>query len=274
MEGKFKDLKYLLELLDDDNDEVYSIVHDRILSYGEDVLPELKNVWRNTESVVLFERVDSIIKEIARITNSRKFEEWLKEGKETDILNGVLLLNKMYNPDIDVDGIKSKIDKLIKDIWLELNNNLTSLEKINIVNHFIFKEFGFNVGDTPNDRNHFFDSALELKLLNEVTSSIFYFYVCRSLDIDVDPVMFKNRIFLGYVGNGYTDFSENEIMFLISPEEKGKVFRSDQIDFMRGKPKDLIKYWMTTAILIVNDRYPVLAKEYRNLLRLLIKTQV
>ncbi len=274
MQGKFKDLKYLLELLDDDNEEVYSIVHSRILSYGEDVLPELKNVWRNTESVVLFERVDSIIKEIARITNSRRFEKWLKECKEDDILNGVLLLNKMYNPDIDVEGIKSGINKLVKDIWLELNNNLTSLEKINIINHFIFKEFGFKVGDVPNERNHFFDNVIEFKILNEVTAAVLYYYVSMSLDIDVVPVMFKNHIFLGYVGNGYTDFSEDEIMFLISPEEQGNIFRSDKINYTKGKPKDLIKYWMTTAILIVNDRYPVLAKEYRNLLRLLIKTQV
>ena len=274
MQGKFKDLKYLLELLDDDNEEVYSIVHDRILSYGEDVLPELKNVWRNTESVVLFERVDFIIKEIARITNSRKFEEWLKNDKEEDILQGVLLLNRMYNPDIDVVGIKLGIDKFIKDIWLELNNNLTSLEKINIVNHFIFKEFGFKVADAPNERNHFFDNVIEFKILNEVTAAVLYYYVSMSLDIDVVPVMFKNHIFLGYVGNGYTDFSEDEIMFLISPEEQGNIFRSDKINYTKGKPKDLIKYWMTTAILIVNDRYPVLAKEYRNLLRLLIKTQV
>jgi len=274
MAKDYSDLKYLLELLDDDNEEVYRIVHRRIIDYGEDILPELKNVWRNTDNVLLFERVDYLIKEISRINNSKRFKEWLSATKSRDILDGILYLSRMHNPDLDEKEIKEKINLYVKDIWLELNNNLTSLEKINLVNHFLFKEYKFKVEKTAEEYNHFFEAALNVKKLNEVSSSILYFYLCDKLEIDVVPVMVKNRILLGYVGNGFTDFDENKVIFLISPENNGTVISADRINFSTGKPRDLIKYWLTTAILLINDKNRTLAAEYRDLLKILMKTQV
>ena len=52
------------------------------------------------------------------------------------------LINKFQYPDIKEDEVIEKIDQIKKDIWLEINENLTALEKVKIIK-------GPNIVDLP-----------------------------------------------------------------------------------------------------------------------------
>ncbi len=273
MAEKFKDLKYLVRLLDDDDPEVYRVVRSEIKKYGAPVLPELKKAWNNAGSILLYNRIEQLIREINLDTYKSKFLTWLG-SRERSFINGLVLLNRMYNSDVAEKDIYEHLDSIVKDIWLELNNNLTPLEKINIVNHFLFSVSGFEVEKNIEEHNHFIYRVLFYKKTNEVSAAILYFYVCEQLNIDVVPVMVNNRILLGYRSPGFWGGDASKVIFLISPEARGNVFSAESVDFSEGKPEDLIKYWLTAAIVMLKEKDDIFASEYRSLLKNLIKAGV
>ncbi len=273
MAEKFKDLKYLVQLLDDDDPEVYNVVRSEIKKYGEPVLPELKKAWNNAGSILLYNRIEQLIREINLDTYKAKFLNWLG-SKDRSFINGVVLLNKMYNSDVSEKDIYDNLDGIVKDIWLELNNNLTPLEKINIVNHFLFSVSGFEIEKNVEEHNHFIYRALFYKKTNEISAAILYYYICEQLNIDVVPVMVNNRILLGYRSTDLFSGGTSKVIFLISPESRGSVFSAEAVDFSEGKPEDLIKYWLTAAIVMLKEKDDMFAAEYRSLLKNLIKAGV
>ena len=57
------------------------------------------------------------------------------------------------NDDLSFKEIDNQIDKIRKDIWLELNNNLTALEKVRIINYFMFDVLKFQKNTTSPSTN-------------------------------------------------------------------------------------------------------------------------
>ena len=263
MVKKDKNLKYLIRLLDDEDNEVYQIVRAEIKKYGEDVLQDLKKSREKTVDIFLYKRIDSLINEIIFEVNKSKFLEWL-DRKERNIIEGLILLDKMYSDSVSEKEIYDFLDKIVRDIWLELNNNLTPLEKINIVNHFLFKVYNFKIEKKVKENNHFIHRGLFHKNLNEYSVALIYYYLCERLNIDLLPIIYEQEAFLGYK----IDKSTNQLAFIISPKRKGKILPA-YLQFDRDGGIDfLIKYWLVATVVMFNKKNNnEMAKNYLSLLK-------
>ena len=62
-------------------------------------------------------------------------------------MDGVFIINKILDPNLDRQSIENQLDKIKLDAWLELNYDLTSFEKVKILNRIIFDVHKFT-GDT------------------------------------------------------------------------------------------------------------------------------
>ena len=51
----------LLHLIDDPDEDVYSTVSDKIISFGKDIIPNLEHLWENTSSEEVQERIELLI---------------------------------------------------------------------------------------------------------------------------------------------------------------------------------------------------------------------
>ncbi|MFT7379743.1 MAG: regulator of sirC expression with transglutaminase-like and TPR domain [Bacteroidia bacterium] len=238
-----KELQSMLYLLDDSDERIVEQIETKILSLGLDVVPILERQWPIEESTTRQERMIELIKIINQNTLVNSLEKWL-DTEEQDLMEGLLIINKIVNPNVDRKVIDKMLDKIKLDAWLEMNYDLTSFEKVKILNHIIFDVHGFK-GDAENyhhSRNSFLSSVLERKIGNPVSLAIIYSLVAQRLNIPIYGVNLPQHFILGYVRdfdfgpllrfNDEPDLpgtAGSDILFYINPFNNGLIFNHDNI---------------------------------------------
>ncbi|HCD67518.1 MAG TPA: hypothetical protein DEQ56_03485, partial [Bacteroidetes bacterium] len=141
-----KEFQSMLYLLDDSDERVVEHIENQITLMGMDALPLLEKYWSDEPNVIVQERMVLLIKKINQQSLLQSLRIW--EATETqDLLEGVLIIDQIANPNLDRQLIENQIDKIKLDAWLELNYDLTSFEKVKILNRIFFDVHGFS-GDT------------------------------------------------------------------------------------------------------------------------------
>ncbi len=225
----------LISLLDDPDEEVYRHIKDKLLSMGIQVIPVLEDAWEHSFDTLIQSRIESIIHKIQFEKTLRDLTEWLKPGNQK-LLDGALLIAKYQYPDIDEDKVRKHIDQIRQDIWLEINTNLTALEKVKVLNHIIFEVHGFS-GNTTNyhaPQNSYLNNVLESKKGNPLSLSILYSIIAEDVGIPIFGVNLPEHFILAYIDE--TTLTEEggledaKVLFYINPFSKGSVFNKREID--------------------------------------------
>jgi regulator of sirC expression with transglutaminase-like and TPR domain len=224
----------LIQLLDDDDKEVFRHVHDKLKSYGTDVIPALEEVWSSELNPTTHDRLEEIIHEIQFDSLRSEWEKWLAKDSP-DLLTGAFLISKYQYPEINLDDIQKKIFKLKQNIWLELNYNQTPLEQIQIFNQVFYSYHGFKGSQTSNDYQDFcINQVLDSKKGNSVAIGIIYQLLANELSLPVYGVPLLKHYILAFCKKTILDFSpegnnEREVMFYINPINKGSIFSRNEI---------------------------------------------
>jgi regulator of sirC expression with transglutaminase-like and TPR domain len=232
-----KELHALINLLDDPDENVYGMVKDKLLSLGHDVIPILENVWEMGDPFnnLVQIRIETIIHKIQFDNIFNQLRNWSKEGAG-DILTGALLIARYQYPDLDENKIKLKIDQMMRDVWIELNDHLTALEKVRVLNHIIFDVHGFS-GNTTNyhaPQNSYLNNVVESRKGNPLSLSLLYAIIAQKLNIPIYGVNLPQHFILAYLDNGELSepemLSEDKVLFYINPFSRGTVFSKKEID--------------------------------------------
>jgi regulator of sirC expression with transglutaminase-like and TPR domain len=193
-----KEISALLHLIDDPDEYVYSTVSEKIISFGKAIIPNLENLWENTTSEEIQERIELLIHRLHFRDLTADFTAWV-EG-ENDLLQGALLVAKYHYPELQENTVKQEIEKLRRNIWLELNNYLTPLEQINVITSILYNyykqkgiEFAYN---NPDD--YLINKALESKKGNAVSNGIIYLVLCELLDVPVKAINIPRQFIMAY----------------------------------------------------------------------------
>jgi regulator of sirC expression with transglutaminase-like and TPR domain len=241
-------LKSMLYLLDDSDERVIDHIEEQLLNLGEEIIPFLERTWPQETNPKRQERIVEVIKLISKQSLLRNVSDW-KSSLSQDLLEGVLLIERILDPTIDKQVIDIKLDKIKLDAWLELNYDLTSFEKIKILNHIFFDVHQFK-GDTENyhhSSNSFISSVLERKKGNPISLAVIYSIIAQRLNIPVYGVNLPQHFVLGYIQDlGWQplkrfndesilrDEGGSEVMFYINPFNNGLIFNRDNIEkFLR-----------------------------------------
>jgi regulator of sirC expression with transglutaminase-like and TPR domain len=116
------------------------------------------------------------------------------------------------------------VEKLRRNIWLELNNFLTPMEKINVLNSIFYnyyKQTGVEISYESPD--HFLiNKTLESKKGNSISNGIIYILLCNLLDIPVKAINIPRQFILAYFDEQYevlnpSGHSSEKIVFYIDP---------------------------------------------------------
>jgi regulator of sirC expression with transglutaminase-like and TPR domain len=192
-----KEISALLHLIDDPDEYVYSTVSEKIISFGKAIIPNLENLWENTTSEEIQERIELLIHRLHFRDLTADFTAWV-EG-ENDLLQA-LLVAKYHYPELQENTVKQEIEKLRRNIWLELNNYLTPLEQINVITSILYNyykqkgiEFAYN---NPDD--YLINKALESKKGNAVSNGIIYLVLCELLDVPVKAINIPRQFIMAY----------------------------------------------------------------------------
>jgi len=240
---KESEIKALITLLEDPNWTVYEAVKTRLVNLGEKVLPQLKSAWDNSKSDIFLERSSIIISDVQFNQTFNLFKAWV-QSDEANLFEGAFLIAKYNFPDIDHDEIMQKVEKIKRDAWLQMNDNLTPLEQIRVLNHIIFNIHKFirNNMDFYSPKNSYINLVLETKKGNPVSLAILYLVVAVKLGLPVYGVNLPKNFILAYVeelsnSNLETVLEDKIVSFYINPYNNGAVLTKREIDYFLKQQK-------------------------------------
>ncbi|MBN1598216.1 MAG: transglutaminase family protein [Bacteroidales bacterium] len=230
-----KKIDALISLLDDSDTEVINVVTDNLLKEGIEAIPQLEKVWETTPDEKLQERLENVIHNIQFETTKSNLKRWCS-GDYSYIFEGACYLAQIQFPEINFEKLDAEIDKIKEDIWLEINNNLTALEKVKILNYVIFDlhKFTRNTNNFYSPQNSFINQVLETKRGNPISLAIIYMSVAYKLDLPIYGVNLPKNFILAYKDEFRQYDSPNEIediLFYINPYNKGAVLGKREIDY-------------------------------------------
>ncbi len=134
-----KEIKALLHLIDDPDEEVYNTVSDRIIAFGKGIIPNLEHLWEHTSDETIQERIELMIHKLHFKDLTADFDHW-KSGNN-ELLQGALLTARYHYPEIQTIQTLQEIEKIRRNVWLELNNYLTPLEQVNVMSSILYNYY-------------------------------------------------------------------------------------------------------------------------------------
>lgn len=230
-----KEISALVKLLDDPDLEIYEHVEKRLLEYGPQVVDYLEDEWEHSLDTLLQERIENIVHKIQFSTVKEDLNLWYQSGA-FDLLQGALVINRYQYPDLDEQKLILQIEEIKREIWLGLQYEMSSIEKIKLINHVFYNVYGFS-GNTKNHhdpQNSYISQVLESKKGNQISLAIIYSTLAQKLDIPVYGVNLPQHFILGYIDESKREEQEFGVLFYINAFNKGAIFGKHDVDqFLR-----------------------------------------
>jgi len=229
------ELHALFQLIDDPDEEVFGAVTNRIVDYGTGIIPNLENLWENSVSQEVQGRIELLIHKLHFSDLTEEFKRWNEQSKP-DLLQGAILLSKYRYPELSIAQVYQDIEKLRRNIWLELNNYLTPLEQVNVLTSILYNYFNLRGEETSYQQPDDFllHKVLETKRGNCISNGVLYVILSELLDLPIRVVNIPKQFVLGYYRTDY-DFTRHtetinyKAEFFIDPVS-GHIFTHKEVE--------------------------------------------
>ncbi|MEP6612824.1 MAG: transglutaminase-like domain-containing protein [Mucilaginibacter sp.] len=221
----------LIRLLDDPDSEIFEHVHDKLRSYGPEVIEYLEGAWEQAFGPVQQERIANLVHEIQFSIVKNDLQLWHQSGA-FDLLQGILIINRYQYPDLDEQKVINQIEAIKRDIWIQMMNEASPSEQVKLINHVFYNIYGFS-GNTANHldpQNSYLSQVLETKKGNQISLAIIYSIIAQKLDIPVYGVNLPQHFILAYLDESVQSEFEGGILFYINAFNKGFIFGRRDVD--------------------------------------------
>lgn len=230
-------LQALINLLDDPDKIVFELVEKELLKENYEIIPALEEKWEISFDEHSQERIENLIQNLHFKQTKKLLKAWLN-SKEKDLTEGFLLVDRFQYPDLNQLAIHQKTENIKKAIWLEMNNSLTLLEKITILNHFLFNINGFSINhnNIHSPQNCFLNQILDTKRGNSFSMSLFYIMLARQLDLPTQFIDFPRNPLVAIVEprlakKVHGADRNSDVLFYINPSNKGAITSRKEIEY-------------------------------------------
>jgi len=226
-----KEIELLIRLLDDPDAEVFTHVHNKLKSYGSEVIEYLENAWGGAFDPTLQDRIANLVHEIQFSSLKEELKLWYQSGA-FDLLQGALVINKYQYPDLDEQKIINQIESIKRDIWLQMMYDASPGDNVKLINHVLYNIHGFS-GNTTNHQdpqNSYLNQVLENKKGNQISLAIIYSVIAQKLDIPIYGVNLPQHFILAYMDITRQNEFEGGVLFYINAFNKGFIFGRRDVD--------------------------------------------
>jgi regulator of sirC expression with transglutaminase-like and TPR domain len=233
---KKNELKAILTLLEDPDKEIFEVVYKSLMDKGLDIIPDLEKAWEGSDNSFIQNRIEDIIHKIQLNFIHHGISNWIKDGA-SDLIEGAYLVARYQYPDLGLFEILNPIERIKHDAWLEINDKLTALEKVRILNHIIFDvhKFSANTTNYYSPQNSYINQVIFSKKGNPISLGIIYAAVAQKIGLPIYGFNLPKNFILAYKD----EFSEilnpssknEDILFYINPFNRGSVLGRKEIDY-------------------------------------------
>lgn len=252
----------LINLLDDPDELIFQHVEEKLKQIGSEVIPFLEKSWEENKYNSLFlERIESLIDTIQFNQIIDELKYW-NSTENHNLLNGWILLTKWQFPGINEAQIKTKIEEIKNDIWIEIKGKQSAQEKILTFNKVFYTNYKFQ-GNTKNYHspiNSFIHTVLETKHGNPLSLAILYSTIAQMLHIPIYGVNLPNHFILAYVDKepfsiNLDQVNKSDILFYINAFSNGSILNEKDIQLflkqLKIEPSDSFFVPCTSRIILL-----------------------
>ncbi|TVR42295.1 MAG: hypothetical protein EA394_03670 [Bacteroidia bacterium] len=236
---KKRSIRALVSMLDEPDPLVFRDISDKILHFGEEAIPFLEAGSHGADNDNLRKRFDNLIRTIQREAVFEGLSRWAEDDAGNDLLSAWLLVTKLHYPNVNNEDIGNEISTIRRDVWMEMNENLTALEKVKVFNHVFYKihQFHANLENYHDPDNSFVNRVLQTRTGNPLSIGILYMLVAQSLDMPIAGINLPEHFALAYLGETIDPQSmqmkKNMPLFYINAFSNGEAFSAKEInDFL------------------------------------------
>lgn len=232
-----EEIQALIRLLDDPDRNVTGTVIDRLIEIGSPAVNMLEKSWEHSTSEMFQERIENVIVKIQQGVIRRSLKDW-SDCRGDQILYGAYLVAKTQYPELKYESLDAKLDQLKTEIWLELNDHLTALEKVRVINHFLFArhKFSRSVRGVLSPQLFFVNHVLDTHKGLPISLSIIYAEIASRLELPIYGVDLPHNFLLCYHDPTYLDDPDG-IMFYINPYSKGAILGRTEVEIFLAEQK-------------------------------------
>ena len=233
-------IEALVLLLEDQDELVTSVVREKLLSLGPAIIPFLEEAILSVESPEHLFKIEGTISELKRIELTDKLKLWIN-SENRSLVDGWLLISSIHHPNISKEKIESSLHKIYREVWLEISDSMTSLEKVAVLNHIIFRINNFEIigNEVPTLDSLVLDKLLFSKVGDIYSLTILYLIIARNIHVDLVPIMLANKLLLVYEDNLAASLafgnSTDKYLFYINVGHRGSVISPKEVQFLYDK---------------------------------------
>lgn len=204
------------------------------MGYGTGIIPNLENLWENTTQEDTQDRIEMLIHRLHFQDLQEEFTNW-KRSPYQDLLSASILVSRFQYPDLVSTSIMQEMEKLRRNIWLELNSYLTPLEQVNVISSILYNYYGLKGMEVGYQHPEEFlvNKVLECKRGNTISNGILYLVLSQLLDIPVKAINIPKQFVLAYFKSEYSldpkQTPQQQIEFYIDPLS-GQVFTHKDVE--------------------------------------------
>ncbi len=231
-----KEMQALISLIDDPDKDVFKEITRKIFLYGLQILPYLESAWENAPDPSVQKRIEVLIHKIQFENVRSELSGWNRQV-EKNLITGWLIVSRYNYSELKEESVRLELSNIRKDIWLELNDELTALEKIKVFNQIFYDSYGFsgNMDNYHDPQNNFINKVLETKKGNPVSLGVIYMLLAQSLDMPVYGISFPEHFILTYASKPLLPndmpAKKDDFLFFINAFSKGNVFSRQEAEW-------------------------------------------
>jgi regulator of sirC expression with transglutaminase-like and TPR domain len=218
-----KELKALVSLLDDEDQEVLGHVEKKIISFGDAIIPFLEEEWENSFNPNVQKKIEDIIHVLQFDTLKKRLRDWF-HSKNQDLLEGMWIIATYQYPDLTLEDLRKQLEQIYYEAWLEFKIDVHPFDQIKILNSVLFGKLKFSA-NTKNfhaPANSMLNTVLESKKGNPISLCVIYMMVAQRLKLPVYGVNLPSLFILTY--------KSKELQFYINAFNRGLIFSKNDID--------------------------------------------
>jgi regulator of sirC expression with transglutaminase-like and TPR domain len=215
-EKEISEIRSLITLLDDEDESIYAVVRERLLSYKENALLFLPFI---EEKVTIAEKRLSEVREMLIRSSFKDQLLHLKRNKEGDIdlEEGVFLLARQRYSDLEVSSYSEQLNFYASELKEKLSSVTDETEILRRIISFFTEEKAFvgNRDDYYSEENHYINRVLDTKIGIPITLSVIYILVGQRINLPMKGI--------GLPGHFVMRFSFGSSHVYIDPFNSGKI---------------------------------------------------
>ncbi len=225
----------LLRLLEDPDESVFQAIKGKFLEDPNQFKEYLENYIALSYSEIGKSRAEFILDEIFFLDFESKLNQYLRNEKSR-LIEGVAILETYFSKDIEPNEMVELFDETNKKIWLEINEQLTGIEKVKLIGKILFEKDGVRPlpsGEISAKYLSMFNCMLQKKY-SSPSMAMMYCMIAQESEVPLFPLFVPGLFLLSYVDNELADavFQEktNGAVFYIHPYDKGEFINHQIIE--------------------------------------------